>query len=297
MTQYNVVIIDDSADDCLAMERQLSKDKHYRYSVRSVHDFDQGVDAMLEQKADVYFVDLNLNGRSGMDILRRAALEGNTKPLIMVTGNDNPVVDMQALELGATDFINKSELSTQLLSRTIRHAIIRKTSEIALRHAATHDALTELAHKKHFESELMRAIARHERSGNTLGLLLIDLDRFKPINDTYGHSAGDALLKQVASGLIRSVRAGDLVGRLGGDEFGVLIEAIDGNDLERFIDMITACVENPIHWRNCELQVGCSVGAAIYPKDASSASNLIEVADQRMYLEKYKKVGTLASAR
>lgn len=297
MADYRISIIDDSFDDCLALTRRLSQIDGHHYHTTLIHDVETGFDAITEQHADLYFIDLDLDGHNGLDLLRRAQFANNRKPIVVVTGNENPIIDMQALELGATDFINKNELSPLMLNRTIRHAITRKAHELRLQHAATHDALTELAQKHHFQAELDRAISRHLRSGNSFGLLLLDLDQFKPVNDEHGHRAGDELLKRVAEALQRSVRNGDLVGRLGGDEFGVLLESVTADDLATIRNVISRRVQHPMSWRNTKVQVGCSIGAAVYPSDAKSAQALLEIADHRMYAEKGTKTDRLVSQR
>ena len=297
MAHLNISIIDDSFDDCLAITRRLAKDADNHYETELLHDFESGLAAILDQTADLYFVDLDLDGANGLELLRRAQAAQNRKPIVVVTGNENPAIDMQALDLGATDFLNKNEISERLLTRTIRHAITRKAWELKWQHAANHDALTELAQKHHFQTELSRAISRHQRSGDAMALVLIDLDRFKPVNDEHGHSAGDALLKRVAESLTRSVRNGDLVGRLGGDEFAILLECIHDEDLASIEKVVQDRVADPMRWRGKELSVGCSLGTAVFPTDGDSVDALMEIADTRMYANKQRSASRLVTQR
>ena len=287
MKEYSLAVIDDSPDDCFAITRQLSKDPHHRYRVESFHSLKAGVDALNQADFDLFLVDLDLGGESGMDLLRHARDLAIPKPVVIVTGNDNPAVDMEALDLGATDFINKNEINTQTLSRTIRHAITRKAHEIKLQFAANHDGLTRLAHKHHFEQEFERALARHQRNGNQLALVLLDLNKFKPVNDQHGHQAGDHVLQTVAERLSQWVRGGDLVGRLGGDEFGILLEDIDpSTKLEPLLADIREKIAEPISYSDYHIQITSSAGVATFPNDGHQSSQLFETADGRMYLEK-----------
>lgn len=287
MTHYKIAVIDDSPDDCFAIRRQLGKDSHYQYEVEAFNTFVAGADALSDTSFDLYFVDLDIAGDSGMDLLRRAKDLALPRPVVIVTGNDNPAVDMLALELGATDFINKNELNTQTLSRTIRHSITRKAHEIKLQFAANHDGLTQLAYKHHFEKEFERALARHKRNAKQMALMLLDLDDFKPVNDQHGHRAGDLVLRTVAERLSTMVRGGDLIGRLGGDEFGILLEDLDESaELNLMSDEIRAKVALPITIANKDLQVSCSIGLSIFPLNGNTSQVLFEQADEQMYRQK-----------
>lgn len=287
MNNYSIAVIDDSLDDCLIIQRQLSRDDHDHYTTQCFNTYDTGLNAIASNSFDLYFIDLDLNGRSGLDLLAQARELNIQRPLVIVTGNENPAVDMKALELGATDFINKNELNAQTLSRTVRHAVTRKAHELRLEHAANHDGLTGLAHKSHFHSELERALARHHRSQTMLSVALLDLNAFKPINDTHGHLAGDHVLQTIAQRLNALVRSGDLVGRLGGDEFGILLENIESPDqLTQLFEQIDETLAQPFEFQDQTLQVSCSLGAAYFPSDGLDAAGLIEAADQRMYSNK-----------
>ncbi len=287
MQNYSIAVIDDSLDDCLVIQRQLSRDDHDHYTTRCFNTYEKGLDAIVSDAFDLYFIDLDLNGRSGLDLLAQARELNLKRPLVIVTGNENPVVDMKALELGATDFINKNELNAHTLSRTIRHSITRKAHELKLQHAANHDGLTGLAHKSHFHDELERAIARHRRTHTSLSVALLDLNEFKPINDTHGHLAGDFVLQTVAHRLNGLVRKGDLVGRLGGDEFGILLENIDTPaQLDPLFTQFQDYLSQSIDFQGRSLQVGCSLGVAHYPQDGEDLTQLMSSADQRMYANK-----------
>jgi diguanylate cyclase (GGDEF)-like protein len=149
---------------------------------------------------------------------------------------------------------------------------------------ATQDTLTGLVSRRLFDDRLEHATSRARRLGESLSLLYIDLDRFKPINDSFGHDAGDAVLKEVALRLHQAVRDSDTVARLGGDEFAVLMESDSdragaGTLAARIIDAIS----QPISVGGRECHVGASIGVAILPPEKLDGMALLKAADDAMY--------------
>ena len=164
---------------------------------------------------------------------------------------------------------------------------IRKAAEDRVQYLATHDELTKLPNRTLFGELLQRAIDAARRTDQRCAVLFIDLDRFKVVNDSLGHEAGDLLLKEVAARLRQCVRASDVVGRLGGDEFVVLLDRI--LSVEAAADTarrVLASLHTPITIMGHECRVTCSVGIATYPNDARDAATLMKHADMAMYLAK-----------
>lgn len=166
-------------------------------------------------------------------------------------------------------------------------------------HSANHDALTDLPNRRAFHDELKSVVARCGATGEAAGLLFIDLDRFKEVNDTLGHEAGDALLQRVASQLRSILRSADFVARLGGDEFAFLFSA--DTELaqqkavrvaERILERLRIKVPTP----NGPIQVGCTVGVAMYPAEAADSEALIALADRLMYIGKKSGRNRLVTA-
>ncbi|MBL8421775.1 MAG: diguanylate cyclase, partial [Dechloromonas sp.] len=159
---------------------------------------------------------------------------------------------------------------------------IQRESQLA--HLATHDPLTGLANRTLFNDRLQQAIARAQRDGRQLAVLLIDLDNFKQVNDTLGHGAGDVLLHMVASRLKVLVQESDTLARLGGDEFVLLLADLE-NDLKvpRTGQLVIEKLAAPFNIGGEEVFVTPSIGAAIYPLDAGDAENLLRLADVAMY--------------
>jgi diguanylate cyclase (GGDEF)-like protein/PAS domain S-box-containing protein len=174
-----------------------------------------------------------------------------------------------------------------LVVAVIRDA--REQAEVAekLEYLAYHDALTGLANRHAFENRLTVAIADAVRYGDLLMLAYLDLDRFKPVNDRYGHEAGDAVLIEVGKRLILSVRVQDLVARLGGDEFVVLLQRVESQDeIAGIADRLLASMRQPIDIGGLSVQIDASVGFAIFDPAVDDARTLVVKADTAMYESK-----------
>ena len=159
-------------------------------------------------------------------------------------------------------------------------------------HEASHDALTSLANRPSFYGALARATDAAAR-GETGGVMLIDLDGFKSVNDTAGHHAGDVVLRATARRLARVVRPTDELARIGGDEFAVLVRDIDEiAELLAVADRMHEALTNPVRYEDHQLVVGASIGVALYPRDGTQADELLRHADAAMYVAKRTGSGT-----
>jgi len=168
----------------------------------------------------------------------------------------------------------------------------QKQLERALLHQATHDELTTLPNRHSLLDHLQDAFARSRRSGKSVALLFMDVDKFKRINDSLGHLAGDELLRQTALRLRSCLRANDLVSRLGGDEFTISIEDLEQpEDVITVISKIYQVFTLPIDVHGQELFVSLSTGIALFPQDANSVTDLLRCADIAMYQAKAKGAG------
>ena len=173
----------------------------------------------------------------------------------------------------------------QELSREINFRIAAEARANAL---AREDSLTGLPNRRALASELARAVAASERSGRPVSLLLMDLDRFKAVNDVYGHMAGDRLLQEITARLRQTVRTGEFVARLGGDEFALIV-VHDGDDRKAPLtvaDRINAAVSKAVALGTAEVHVGVSTGIATFPFDADDVTSLMRRADVALYRAK-----------
>lgn len=157
-----------------------------------------------------------------------------------------------------------------------------------LQHLATHDALTGLPNRKHFEEEMQRALQMAERGQYAVAIAMVDLNGFKPINDRFGHQAGDVVLQMVGYCFKRQLRQTDLAARLGGDEFAFILNHIRGDgDVALVCKKLLESVSIPIVLGNGQhVQVSASIGVALFPQHANCAEQLVLQADQAMYSAK-----------
>jgi diguanylate cyclase (GGDEF)-like protein/PAS domain S-box-containing protein len=162
-----------------------------------------------------------------------------------------------------------------------------KEAESRLNQLAYYDSLTGLPNRSLFRDRLGQALSRAQRGGFRVALLYLDLDRFKLVNDTQGHAAGDSLLMQVGQRLLGTVRESDTVCRLGGDEFMVLLEAVErSEDVAEVCRKICANLQEPFGLGSQEVFASCSIGVALFPFDGRSSEELIQKADEAMYQAK-----------
>jgi diguanylate cyclase (GGDEF)-like protein len=163
-------------------------------------------------------------------------------------------------------------------------AISRQDAETRLTHLATHDYLTNLPNRMLLEDRFTSAVARAERSGKKFGIVAIDLDKFKLINDTHGHQFGDKVLIEVAWRLSEAVRSSDTCARVGGDEFTILAEGMNNKkDLLRVMEKLTRSLESDISIDGKQVFVTASMGASIYPNHGTQMEQLMKAADIALY--------------
>jgi diguanylate cyclase (GGDEF)-like protein/PAS domain S-box-containing protein len=163
----------------------------------------------------------------------------------------------------------------------------RKNIEQKIQQMAHYDALTELPNRVLINDRLKQALAQAKRENKFLALMFLDLDKFKPVNDTLGHDVGDALLKQVAKRLQLSIRASDTVARIGGDEFVVLLPTVEvTHDAVLVAEKILETLNQPFEIAGHKLNISSSIGIALYPQHATDEHGLLVHADTAMYYSK-----------
>ncbi len=241
-----------------------------------------------------------LRGRSALDLIApaeaprvRAVLAERVR-----TGGVGQMVEARVRHADGSwrviELLGNNRLNDPIVHGVIingRDSTARKAAEEALRHAALHDALTGLPNRTLLQDRLDQAINAARRDGQSLAFLLLDLDRFKEVNDSFGHYHGDLLLRQVGPRLRDALRASDTVARLGGDEFAALLPATDETGAVGAAHKILAALDAPFAVEGEQFHVGASVGIALYPQHGDDAPTLLRRADIAMYLGKRGRRG------
>lgn len=188
---------------------------------------------------------------------------------------------------GDVRYTERDKVLLQFVSTQIASAIVRKQTDTWLQYIALHDPLTDLPNREMFHDRMRAALAAARHDGLQLALLYIDLDGFKQVNDGYGHPVGDLLLQAVSQRIRHCVRESDTVGRIGGDEFVVLLHGVARpGDAATVAEAIRSSLGQPFDLAGHRLQISCSIGIAIHPQHGDDNRQLIRHADEAMYAAK-----------
>lgn len=242
-------------------------------------------------------LDLGLPDSQGMNTFHAVHAYFPDLPVIVISGNEDDPLSIEAVKSGAQEYLVKQHLNAHILMRTIQHAIERNRLTVALlelqkhqQYLATHDTLTELPNRQLLYDRLSQIFERSKRNQEQFAVLLLDLDNFKSINDSYGHAYGDAILKEAANRITKSVRDMDTVARLGGDEFTIILTQLShSKDTEQIAKNILMVLQQPFQIDSHSLSIHASIGIAVYPDDGDNIDLLLHHADLAMYQAKKVK--------
>jgi diguanylate cyclase (GGDEF)-like protein len=213
-------------------------------------------------------------------------------PAVVVGADGNSTLALAAVQAGAQDVLAREGLDAASLERSIRYAIERKRTEVQLAHMALHDHLTGLPNRSLFDDRLEHALQRRRDAQRGVAVLFIDVDGFKRINDSLGHSAGDAALREAAVRIRSAVRPHDTVARLGGDEFTVLCEDLDSDgDALSIGDRIIEALALPVAIHDSDVVLRASVGVAMAESTDVRPEELLRRSDDAMYQAKARGGG------
>jgi len=283
-----LLVIDDDMVDRRAVARAV-KTLGARYELTEAREGRAGIELATSQAFDCILVDYNLPDMNGLDLLAelRARL-GIATPIVMLTGSGNESIAVEAMKRGAQDYLPKTRFDAAILSRVVGNVIEKcalqkdlAESQQNLEHLALYDTLTGLGNRNLFNIEIARSVAAARRKATSFALLMMDLDKFKTVNDAFGHEAGDSILAETGRRLRLIARASDAYFRIGGDEFTAILDA--GSDGNTVVERIARVIAEPVVYGPHALAVDVSIGVAMFPANGQSARDLIRAADAAMY--------------
>ncbi len=281
-----ILVVEDDPENVTIL-RKLMAESLPDTSCVHAQSLSHAIEMLAERAFRLAVVDLELADSGGLETvlsLRRTVPE---LPLVVLGVLDDELVQNQVLKAGAQDYLVKSRLDEYNLRRSVRYALERKELEDRLTFLSQSDPVTGLPNRASLLQDLGRAVSRARSPDAKVAVLLLDLDRFKIVNESLGHDMGDRLLKVVADRLRENLRDVDISARLGGDEFAILLEGVSSDDeavatAQRLLEALTP----PARLNDYEIASTGSIGVALYPDHAESATELLQRADRAMYRAK-----------
>lgn len=279
-----VVLADDDPSIRLMIRHVLESEE---FDIVEAADGIEAIKAVEKHHPALVLLDAVMPGIDGFTTCKQIKDKGHTDvPVMMITGLDDDASVERAYDVGAIDFITKP-IKWAVLKHRVKSVVSTVVAERKVELLAYRDTLTNLPNRLLFADRLEHSIDRSARHRESLALLLVDMDDFKLVNDSFGHDAGDKLIKAVGDLLSRSLRRADTVARLGGDEFAVIVENIDGvDDAISIADNLSTVLEHNVRLDDQETFTGASIGIAIYPDDGEDARTLLKNADTALFRAK-----------
>ena len=279
-----VVLADDDPSIRLMVRHVLESED---FDIVEASDGLEAIKAVEKHHPALILLDAVMPGIDGFTTCQQIKEKGHTDiPVMMITGLDDDASVERAYEVGAIDFITKP-IKWAVLKHRVKSVVSKVIAERKVQLLAYQDSLTSLPNRLLFADRLEQAIVRSERSRTSMALMLIDIDDFKLVNDSFGHDAGDKLIKAVGQLISKSLRRADTIARLGGDEFAVIIEGIESaEDAISIADNLTTILEHNVRLDDQETYTSASIGIAVYPDDGKDSRTLLKNADTAMFRAK-----------
>ncbi|MCB9963489.1 MAG: GGDEF domain-containing response regulator [Rhodospirillales bacterium] len=295
MPHLRILHVEDSAEDALILKRNLDKFLEplpLCINIRQVSTLKEAICLLGQEHFHAVLLDLNLPDGHGLDTLKTLKKYCCDLPVIIMTGEQNDQNALDALREGAQEYLLKDSVNGAIITQIIQSSIFRKQYEDELFHKAYYDGLTDLPNRLFFENIVETMLSHARRWGKRDALLFIDLNQFKSVNDTYGHEAGNQILRDAAKRMKNSLRTSDILARYAGDEFVVYINSseqvpLKEEDCVTTSEKIIKNVSRPYLVQGQEITIGCSIGIALFPDHGETYEVLLKNADMAMYQAKH----------
>ena len=287
MTRQEILLIEDDPDARAALTLLL---EHHGYKVRSAASGTRGLEEASRQTPDLVITDLSMPGLNGLELLARfRTIPALADVPVMVLSAQRDIGNRVAgFDLGADDFLTKPVQVEDLLAR-VRRLLVRSNRQNEVVRLSMVDELTGVLNRRGISNLFSRELERAQASDLTVAVMLVDLNDFKRINDEWGHAAGDTMLCAVTRGLQDALRATDRVGRMGGDEFAIVLPHVHRNDYDELAQRVRQI--SPVTLTlapETTLRVGLSLGGACAEPQESFEAVLAR-ADAAMYTDKQRQ--------
>lgn len=287
MEQHTVLIISEDKTDHLVISASLERARPARFHLATSESIERPLEALLDPNIDAVIM---AHGPETEYLLRLASKHEASAPLILLLDDDNEGAVAQLRELGAQDYLYRSQLQDALVHRVLDYSIQLKQAREQIRRLSNRDPLTGALNRVGFRAHLERAMGRSQRYGFNTALIYINIDQFANVNDHYGESDGDIMIKSISRRLINKMRSSDSIARLGGDEFAVVLEDVSSAaDVELIADKMLKSISAPMILSEQQVAVEASIGAAIFPEDGTEFSDLVDHA--RSAMQQAKSIG------
>lgn len=255
------------------------------FELQWVSNYHDALNTILQRDHDVYLFDQMLNdNQNGLELLREAIEQGFKSPIIVLTERGARIIDIEAMKLGVTEYIDKSEVSPSVLERSIRFAIERARSTQDVAYAATHDLLTGLYNRHYLLERLAAEVHSCQRYYYPLSFCLANLDGLGKVNELHSHHTGDDILCTLAKIIIRNLRPEDLAGRYGGDEICIVFPHTTAQQARMAIERVRSALSNAQFSAEdgVPVQITASFGIAEFCERAANEQQIFDCADQAL---------------
>ncbi len=288
MQAKRLVIVEDHEADFVHLSRLLQSTKHSFQTVENAASLEKALELINQHPIDCCLLDCYLPDGNAVDLLHKLNREHGHMPcpIAVITGQEDTETAVELMKYGAHDYAVKQDITSESLEELIISVTKQWESQQQLCYMATHDSLTKLSNRAVFNDRLEFLFSESARYHHHFSLLYLDLDNFKTINDTHGHEAGDFVLQMVANKLQKRFRKTDLVSRLGGDEFTVLLSNTTLEDAKIAAESCLKDLQIDIDWQNEVIEVSPSIGVASHPSAAKTSAELLNNADYALYSAK-----------
>ena len=278
--QHTVLIISENSADHTILSACLGRAAPARFNLASSESMQRPLEALLDPMIDAVIMTY---GPETEYLLRLAQKNQATVPLILLLDENDDHLAAQLREFGAQDYLIRGQLQDDLVHRVLDYSIQLKQARDTIQQLSNRDSLTGALNRAGFRAHMERAMERSERYDFNTALLYINMDQFANINDHYGETEGDLLIKTISRRLINKMRSTDSIARLGGDEFAIVLEDVSNSrDVELIAEKMIKSITAPMILSEQQVSIDASIGAAIYPDDGKEFSELVDFARSAM---------------